>query len=204
MKIMQTALVLFGTISILALPMQHVAQAQELTPEEIIAKLKGPKLTRSISANSSSSGGINKQQKGELDDMLGRSIGVVEREKIAEITQEAKLPKLEFSIHFGFNSSEIQPDSIPSVQALGTALSSAEIGETKFLVNGHTDGKGDASYNQRLSQRRAIAVVTYLKENYSIPAERLKAIGYGESQLKNADEPESGDNRRVEVVNLTY
>ena len=164
MKSIQTALVLFGTITLLALPVLPVAQAQEMTPEEIIAKLKGPKLTRSISANASGSGGINKEQKGELDEMLGRSIGVVERKKIAEITQEAKLPKLEFSIHFGFNSSEIQPDSIPSVQALGTALSSAEIGETKFLVNGHTDAKGDDAYNQRLSQRRAIAVVTYLKE----------------------------------------
>ena len=204
MKTLQTALVLLGAATILALPIHASVRAEELTPEQIIAKLKPKKLTRSISANGTTPGAINKEQKGELDGLLGRSIGVVEREKIAAITEEAKLPKLEFSIKFGYNSSEIQPESLASVQALGTALASAEIGESKFLVNGHTDAKGDDAYNQSLSQRRANAVVTYLSENYNISPARLKAIGYGESQLKNVDDPESGDNRRVEVVNLTY
>ena len=198
MKYLQRSLALIGVMVAMVLPLQ----AQEaMTTEDVVAKLKPPKLTRSLGGKD---GGITKAQKGELDGMLSRSIGIVERKKIAAIAEEAKLPKLDFQIHFGFDSAEILSDSFPALESLGKALGGGELGNSSFLINGHSDSKGEEAYNQELSEQRARAVVDYLASHYSIPAAHLKAIGYGESQLKNIDDPESGDNRRVEIVNLTY
>ena len=69
-------------------------------------------------------------------------------------------------------------------------------------MNGHTDAKGSEGYNQELSERRAAAVVTYLAQYHKVDVSYLKAIGYGETQLKDPAYPEDALNRRVEIVNL--
>ena len=53
--------------------------------------------------------------------------------------------------------------------------------------------------NQLLSQRRAVAVVEFLTRNSSIAPDRLEAVGYGEAQLADSNDPASARNRRVEV-----
>ena len=47
----------------------------------------------------------------------------------------------------------------------------------------HCDYKGDDTYNQRLSQRRAESVVNYLIA-HGIKSDRLSPVGYGESRPK--------------------
>ncbi|NNE72782.1 MAG: OmpA family protein [Acidimicrobiales bacterium] len=68
-------------------------------------------------------------------------------------------------------------------------------------VGGHTDTDGSSPFNELLSQTRADAVVAYLIAR-GIPADRLVAIGYGESRLLVDDSTEPGkrQNRRVEFV----
>jgi outer membrane protein OmpA-like peptidoglycan-associated protein len=63
----------------------------------------------------------------------------------------------------------------------------------------HTDSKGDAEINRRLSQRRADAVRKFLVTN-GVDAEQLLAVGYGESQAlaDNASSDGRKANRRVE------
>ena len=80
-------------------------------------------------------------------------------------------------------------------------LSNEQFKGTIFLVNGHTDGKGGADFNQDLSERRAEAVKRVLIEAYKLPAETLLAVGYGKTQLKNKVYPFAGENRRVQIVN---
>jgi outer membrane protein OmpA-like peptidoglycan-associated protein len=74
-------------------------------------------------------------------------------------------------------------------------------------VDGHTDGKGDASYNQNLSERRAKSVRDWLVKLGGVPAARLTARGFGMSHpvAPNA-KPDGSDNppgrqlnRRVEI-----
>lgn len=69
----------------------------------------------------------------------------------------------------------------------------------KVQVEGHTDNMGNAKYNKELSQRRAAAVVAYLKSK-GVEGSRLEAIGYGQDQpiADNATELGRSKNRRVE------
>jgi outer membrane protein OmpA-like peptidoglycan-associated protein len=71
-------------------------------------------------------------------------------------------------------------------------------------IASHTDSRGDAAYNKKLSQDRAEAVVNYLT-NKGISKARLTAQGYGESRLinkcadgVNCSEQEHQANRRTE------
>ena len=78
---------------------------------------------------------------------------------------------------------------MPALIALGTALRSHQFKGAVFLVAGHTDAKGSDEYNQKLSERRAGAVKHFLISKFGVPARDLIAVGYGEEQLKNRDDP---------------
>lgn len=70
--------------------------------------------------------------------------------------------------------------------------------ELKLRIEGHTSAEGDASFNQKLSEARAQAAVTFLVEHEGIDASRLEAEGFGSNKLKNADDPMAPENRRTE------
>lgn len=74
---------------------------------------------------------------------------------------------------------------------------------TRVRVEGHTDVRGSESYNRRLSNARAHSVALYLEEA-GVGAERLSAIGYGESMpLFDGDDPAVHEaNRRVVITIL--
>ncbi|MCR4812909.1 MAG: OmpA family protein [Bacteroidales bacterium] len=70
--------------------------------------------------------------------------------------------------------------------------------ELKLRIEGHTSAEGDAEVNQKLSEERAQAAVTFLVEHEGVDASRLEAKGFGSSKLKNSDDPMSPENRRTE------
>jgi len=72
------------------------------------------------------------------------------------------------------------------------------------IINGHTDSVGSLKYNQKLSERRAIAIKNILIEN-GVEASRIKTIGYGEVKPIATNKTKEGRalNRRIEA-NLTY
>jgi outer membrane protein OmpA-like peptidoglycan-associated protein len=177
------------------------AGAEEMSTEQIIDSLKPKQKTRSLKGEE---GGLNAEQQGEIKQILTRKIGVIEREKVKEIVEKAKLPKLDFEIYFEYDSAEIKPESLPVLDKLGAALKDPALATSNYLVNGHTDAKGSDSYNQELSERRAAAVVAYLAGHHYIEVSYLKAIGYGESQPRDPAYPENAANRRVEIVNLSF
>jgi len=129
-----------------------------------------------------------------------RSLSMGEREEIAEIA--ATKPKIDLEIHFDFNSADISKESMPSVQALGDALSDPQLRGSTFVVAGHTDGVGGDAFNQDLSERRADTIKHYLVDHYHIASGDLVTVGYGKTKLKDAADPTDGINRRVQVVNM--
>ncbi len=104
-------------------------------------------------------------------------------------------------VFFNFGKSTIQERSFDLLNQVGQVLK-ANPQITKVEVQGHTDSRGDADYNRRLSQRRAEAVVGYLVERGGLDATRLVAKGYGEDQPLTDNDTEDGRarNRRVEFV----
>jgi OOP family OmpA-OmpF porin len=110
----------------------------------------------------------------------------------------AKAASINMKINFDYNSAEIAGSSERTMATLARALASPQLQNRNFTVIGHTDASGSAAYNKALSDRRAAAVRRYLINN-GVAASRLRAVGKGESQLLNTEEPDSGENRRVEI-----
>jgi outer membrane protein OmpA-like peptidoglycan-associated protein len=129
-----------------------------------------------------------------------RSLSLNEREEIATIVKDK--PKIDLEINFDYNSADISAKSLPSVQALGRALTNPDLTGATFIVAGYTDAAGGDAYNQDLSERRADSIKRYLTDKYNIAGTDLVTVGYGKSKLKDPSQPLSEVNRRVQVVNM--
>jgi outer membrane protein OmpA-like peptidoglycan-associated protein len=129
-----------------------------------------------------------------------RSLSAEEREEIATIVKDK--PKIDLEINFDYNSANISSKSLPSVQALGRALSNPSLKGSTFVVAGHTDAAGGDSYNQDLSERRADSIKRYLVSKFGIAGADLVTVGYGKTKLKDPANPMAEVNRRVQVVNM--
>ena len=131
-----------------------------------------------------------------------RQITVEERQEITEVVEENDLPAIDLEVFFAFDSAEITPEALPILKKLGAALSDDKLKGSVFLVAGHTDAKGSDDYNLGLSDSRAKSVQRFLIEQFDIDPKQLVAIGFGEEQLKNKEDPRAAENRRVQVVNI--
>src|SRR5450759_2504902 len=135
-----------------------------------------------------------------IRDRATRSLSVTEREEIATIAKDK--PNIDLEITFDYNSADISAKSMPSVQALGKALSDPSLKGSTFVVAGHTDAVGGESYNQDLSERRADSIKRYLVDKFGIAGTDLVTVGYGKSKPKDPSAPMDPGNRRVQVVNM--
>ena len=130
-----------------------------------------------------------------------RSLSAGEREEIATIAKDK--PNIDLEINFDYNSADISAKSLPSVQALGRALSNSDLKGSTFVVAGHTDAAGGEAYNQDLSERRADSIKHFLIDKFGIAGTDLVTVGYGKTKLKDPSQPMAEANRRVQVVNMT-
>lgn len=103
-------------------------------------------------------------------------------------------------VFFETGSDVILPESFELLEEVATVLI-ANPQVAKVQVAGHTDDKGDDQFNLELSQKRAESVRRWLIE-HKVAAERLEAVGYGETKpiAKNNSEKGRAQNRRVEFV----
>ncbi len=111
---------------------------------------------------------------------------------------------------FAFDRAELQPQQ-PKLDAMATALSDhPEIEQVRVI--GYTDRLGKASYNLKLSQKRAQAVKSYLVSK-GIAAERVVAEGRGKANPLQECKGIKGrkaliqclaPNRRVEIEEVSY
>jgi len=104
-----------------------------------------------------------------------------------------------FLIHFEFDSVDIVPKSIGTIERLAQALITKRAGDEPVMIEGHTDATGGQLYNLDLSKRRAFAIRDYLVGIYKIDPERLFVDGMGESRLLTPDTPTAPINRRVQI-----
>ena len=101
-------------------------------------------------------------------------------EKIIVAAVEPKIVVLVFEdIHFQFDQSSLTPEAKVALKKDIRILK--ENPKAKIRVAGYTSASGTEEYNQKLSERRAVAVREYLINEGVITQERLTTIGYGET-----------------------
>lgn len=110
-------------------------------------------------------------------------------------------PRLNVRIPFAYDRADIDAANRPRVAELAEALRRVHDGAHRYRLVGHTDSRGSAAYNQRLSARRAESVRAFILDRQEALRGRLEARGEGESRLLATDdsEPAHALNRRVEV-----
>jgi outer membrane protein OmpA-like peptidoglycan-associated protein len=114
---------------------------------------------------------------------------------------------LSASALFEFGSDRLQPGGRAALlSALGDRPAHADLSQP-FTVDGHTDSRGSATFNQGLSERRARTIATLLEHDYPNLAGHLEVRGFGETQplapntLPDGTDNPAGrrQNRRVEI-----
>jgi len=98
---------------------------------------------------------------------------------------------------FSTDSSSLTASSVAEVAELAAFMK--QYPKANVVLEGHTDSRGDPSYNQSLSKSRANAVAKSLVTNYGVDSSRVKTIGYGESKPVATNNTKEGraKNRRV-------
>lgn len=114
-------------------------------------------------------------------------------------TQLEEKGKVElYGIYFDSDKATLKPESENTLQQV-LALINNKPGQ-QLEIGGHTDSQGDDAYNLQLSEKRAQAVVQWLK-NHTTNVSNLSSKGYGETEPVADNSTETGRalNRRVEI-----
>lgn len=104
-------------------------------------------------------------------------------------------------ILFEFDKSDLLPQSDTIIVEIVDAMMSRP--QLRLEIQGHTDNSGSIEYNQKLSERRAQAVLDAIVSK-GINARRLRSRGFGMSKPVATNETEEGRarNRRTEFIIL--
>lgn len=105
-----------------------------------------------------------------------------------------------YGIYFDTGKVNVKPESEPVLKEIAKLLQ--QNSELKLYIVGHTDNVGDLTYNMKLSQNRADAVVKTLVSKYGVDTKQLEAYGVGFLAPVASNKTEEGRarNRRVELV----
>ncbi|MCD9609474.1 OmpA family protein [Tenacibaculum maritimum] len=117
------------------------------------------------------------------------------------ITEEAtkKLNDFARAIYFNSGRNSFRPGVKGKLDLIATIMK--EYPDANFSIQGHTDSQGPAASNQRLSDKRAKAVLDYLTGKGGISSSRLSSVGFGEEYPIASNKTRAGraENRRVEI-----
>jgi outer membrane protein OmpA-like peptidoglycan-associated protein len=164
-----------------------IAQTQVPSPEQIVEQLKTAPQTRSL-------------RNLKVTPVPAAQANGAPASSAEELQSAPPRPSLSLNIQFDFDSARIRPESLVVLGNLAAALASPALQASPFLIEGHTDAKGAADYNRKLSAQRAQAVKDLLVAK-GIAARRLESVGKGSSEPANAAAPLAAENRRVKIVN---
>lgn len=103
-------------------------------------------------------------------------------------------------VRFPVNKAEISDEAKALIDEAVAPLVQANRG-VFFEIEGHTDNTGDAAYNFKLGEERAMAVRDYIAKKHGIALSRLNVISYGEEKpvVDNKTREDRAQNRRVVI-----
>ncbi|MEO2269018.1 OmpA family protein [Pseudoalteromonas pernae] len=134
---------------------------------------------------------MDKQEQAFRDELAGSGVEVVREGDNIRLVMPS-------NITFATDQSYISSGFHNTLDAIASVMNKYE--KTYLSVEGHTDSTGKDSYNQNLSEQRALSVKNYLV-NSNILAARISTRGYGESRpiADNGTANGRALNRRVEI-----
>ncbi len=98
---------------------------------------------------------------------------------------------------FELNSDRLSEEAKDNLRQFLEAMEDPRLANANFAIEGHTDATGPEPYNQQLSERRAEAVVNFLREQ-GADTSRFIVKGFGETNPR-VEDPYDPVNRRVET-----
>lgn len=142
----------------------------------------------------------------DIDSDFDKEVKETLSEFNAEGTEDGAKLTLPEDILFDFDSDQLLSEADEAIEQLVQVIETTDDNEEVTIV-GHTDNKGEDSYNQELSENRANAVLEALADK-DIDEDRLNAEGKGANapvaENTNSDGSDNPDgrqkNRRVEVI----
>ena len=130
----------------------------------------------------------------------GKTLGLegALQELAAVVTPEEIRINLSADVLFDFDKAALKPAAESQLTNLLTVVNSRPA--ARVMIEGHTDVRGEAPYNQALSLQRAGSVRTWLV-NHGIAPDRIDATGAGEARPVRGGDTEADHqaNRRVEI-----
>jgi len=147
-------------------------------------------------------GSLGASEKGRADAEARAAAAIASLSALGNVREDENVTVLTLSGSVLFKTGEatllpIAEDSLKTVADALIALPE----ERTVVVEGHTDSQGQDDANQRLSQSRAQAVVSFLS-SHGVAVRRLSAVGRGESEpvASNSTAEGRANNRRVELT----
>ncbi len=101
-------------------------------------------------------------------------------------------------ITFARGSAMLNDEAKAFLRSVGTALQRKAGVWTSLAIEGHTDATGSEAANRRLSKSRADSAKSFLQAEFGLG--NIETIGRSSDNLRDADHPTDGVNRRVEFV----
>jgi len=111
---------------------------------------------------------------------------------------EMRAVTISLNVQFEFNKATVLAVYGEQLQSIAAAMRAHS--DIELVLEGHTDSRGSDAYNIDLSTRRAAAVKQKLAADYGIDADRISAVGYGESRPIASNQTAEGRARNRRVV----
>ncbi len=145
---------------------------------------------------------LSVEQQARRDAEKRAADALAELAKVAMLKEEPRglVITLSGSVLFASNQATLLPAAESRLNQVADSLMSTSK-DRRLIVEGHTDSKGTADFNMKLSQRRADSVRSYLISR-GYPADLIEARGIGKVRpiADNASAEGRANNRRVEII----
>ncbi|WAP70018.1 OmpA family protein [Jiella pelagia] len=115
----------------------------------------------------------------------------------SECQAKARPKGFDMLINFDLDSATLTTTARVNLDEMAAALADQRLSAVSFVIEGHTDARGDDWYNDDLSRRRAASVRGYLLARGVAP-DKIEAVGLGE-RMPRVSNPYDPVNRRVEM-----
>lgn len=121
----------------------------------------------------------------------------------ARITELEEGLKFAMPVHFEFDAAQIRSVDRPLLDRFASVVNNHYSGAT-LTVEGFADPAGSDAYNDRLSLERAKAVKQYLVDNGGLSGDKIRTVGYGETDDRLVSQEQGPGQQGLENRRVTF